>query len=297
MHRAPGSPPRDQGEGTAMREHAEGREGARRTGARRTRTIRTNLRPLAPWLVVAAALALAGAPAHAESEAPHGGGHWGYTGEAGPAHWGEMSEAYETCAAGRSQSPIDIGRAGHADSAPPRMQYGPTPLKIVNNGHTIQVNYGAGSTLVTDGKTYKLAQFHFHSPSEHHVDGKPRAMEAHLVHQADDGSLAVVGLLLQEGGANPFLEKIWPSIPTEVGHEVEVPNTMVNAADLVPARPGFFHYSGSLTTPPCSEGVRWFVIDEPGTVSEAQVKRFLGVIHENARPVQPLNGRVIEHRM
>lgn len=272
-----------------MREDGTGRGRARKAGETGW--------PAAWWLIAAAALVFAAAPAGAESEAPHGGSHWGYTGEAGPAHWGELSEAYEACGTGRSQSPIDIGRAAHADAAAPRMQYGATPLKIVNNGHTVQVNYGPGSTLVTDGKTYRLLQFHFHSPSEHHVSGKPQAMEAHLVHQAEDGSLAVVGLLLQEGDANPFLEKIWPGIPSEVGHEVEVAGVTVNVADLLPARPGFFHYSGSLTTPPCSEGVRWFVIDEPGTVSKAQVERFLGAVPENARPVQPLNGRVVEHRM
>jgi len=262
----------------------------------------TRRRSAALWLAAVAALALAAAPARADSDAPiagghDGGGHWGYAGEAGPAHWGELSDDYQACAAGHEQSPIDIGRTSHADSAAPRMQYGPAPLKIVNNGHTVQVNYGAGSTLVTDGKTYQLVQFHFHSPSEHRVEGAPYAMEAHLVHRAEDGSLAVVALLLKEGAANPFLDRIWPNVPAEVGREVEVPGAPIDVADLVPARPGFFYYNGSLTTPPCSEGVRWFVIDEPGTVSKAQVDRFLGFVHENARPVQPLGGRRVEHRM
>jgi len=267
-----------------MREDANGRRRARTTGRR----------PTGLWLIAAAALALAAAPVRAESEAPHGGGHWGYTGETGPAHWGEVSE---TCEAGREQSPISIGRTSHADAAAPRMEYDATPLKIVNNGHTVQVDYGAGSRLVTDGKTYQLAQFHFHSPSEHQTEGMSHAMEVHLVHKAEDGSLAVVGLLLDEGAANPFLEKIWPKLPSEVNHEVEVQGASVNVAELLPERPGFFAYEGSLTTPPCSEGVRWFVIDTPGTVSKAQVERFLGLVHENARPVQPLGGRMVEHRM
>jgi len=177
------------------------------------------------------------------------------------------------------------------------MQYQATPLKVVNNGHAIQVNYGAGSTLTVDGKTYHLAQFHFHSPSEHTQDGKPYAMEAHLVHKADDGSLAVVGVFLKEGKENPFLARIWGHLPTEVNHEMTVAGTEVNVADLLPAKKAFFNYSGSLTTPPCSEGVTWLVMDRSVEVSKAQADKFRGLIHENARPVQPLNDRKVRHRM
>jgi carbonic anhydrase len=243
-----------------------------------------------------ALLALAAAPAGAESQ-PHAGVHWTYTGDAGPAHWGDLSADYKACSAGHEQSPIDIERTFHASSAPPLMRYGPTPLKIVNNGHTVQVNYAPGSSLVTDGKTYQLVQFHFHSPSEHRIEGKAYAMEVHLVHRAEDGSLAVVALLLKEGAANPFLETIWPSVPAEADHEVDVPGASVDVADLMPERSGFLYYEGSLTTPPCSEGVRWFVMDATGTVSKEQVARFLALVHENARPVQPLGGRQVEHRM
>jgi len=244
----------------------------------------------AVFLVVLAGLAAA--PAAAESDA-----HWSYSGETGPAHWGALSGDYGACSAGHEQSPIDIGRTFHASSAAPRMLYGPAPLKVVNNGHTVQVNFDPGSTLVTDGKTYTLVQVHFHSPSEHRIEGKTYPMEAHLVHRAEDGSLAVVAVLLAEGAANAFLDRIWPGLPAEVGREAQVPEVSVDAADLVPERSGFLYYEGSLTTPPCTEGVRWFVMDSPGTVSKVQVDRFRALEHENARPVQSLGGRQVEHRM
>jgi carbonic anhydrase len=250
------------------------------------------------WIAAVAALLLtAGGTARAEEGHGGHGSHWGYTGEAGPAHWGELSEAYHMCAQGMHQSPVDIANGADADAAPVAMQYQATPLKVVYNGHTVQVNYAAGSDLTVDGKTYHLAQFHFHSPSEHTQDGKPYAMEAHLVHKADDGSLAVVGVFLKEGKENPFLARIWGHLPTEVNHEMTVAGTEVNVADLLPAKKAFFNYSGSLTTPPCSEGVTWLVMDRSVEVSKAQADKFRGLIHENARPVQPLNDRKVRHRM
>jgi carbonic anhydrase len=248
------------------------------------------------WITAAAALLLAG-NAYAEMEGHGDAPHWGYTGEGAPAHWGELDAKYEMCAKGMHQSPINITGAPHMDAPAITMQYQATPLKVVNNGHAIQVNYGAGSTLTVDGKTYHLAQFHFHSPSEHTQDGKPYAMEAHLVHKADDGSLAVVGVFLKEGKENPFLARIWSHLPTEVNHEMTVAGTEVNVADLLPAKKAFFNYSGSLTTPPCSEGVTWLVMDRSVEVSKAQADKFRGLIHENARPVQPLNDRKVRHRM
>jgi len=248
------------------------------------------------WIAAAAALLLtAGGIARADD---HGHApHWGYAGEAGPGHWGDLSEAYHLCAQGMRQSPVDIAAGAHVDAAPIAMQYRPTPLKVVYNGHTVQVNYAAGSTLMVDGKTYTLAQFHFHSPSEHTRKGHPFPMEAHLVHKADDGSLAVVGVFLKEGAENPVLARIWPHLSGEVNHEMAVEGVEVNVADLLPAEKAYFNYSGSLTTPPCSEGVTWLVMDRSVEVSKAQVDTFLGLVHPNARPVQPLHDRDVKHRM
>jgi carbonic anhydrase len=231
-------------------------------------------------------------PAGAQPDA-----HWSYAGPDGPDHWGELSDAYRTCATGHEQSPIDIWRPRHAGSAAPLMQYAPSPLRVENDGHTLRVTYAPGSRLVTDGKTYELVQLQFHSPSEHRIRGQGYAMEADLVHKADDGSLAVVALLLDEGPANPFLERVLASAPAEAGGTAEVPGAPADVAEMVPGRSGFFYYNGSLTTPPCSEGVRWFVMDAPGVVSKTQVARFVALVHENARPVQPTNGRPVEHRM
>ncbi|MDH5528218.1 MAG: carbonic anhydrase family protein [Nitrospirota bacterium] len=245
---------------------------------------------------VAAALVLS-TGAYAE-EKGHGGDHaphWGYTGEGGPSHWGDLDDKYHMCKAGNSQSPIDIGaETPHQDATPLNMSYKPTNVRVVNNGHTIQANYDAGSTLTVDGKVYNLLQFHFHSPSEHTYKGKPYPLEAHLVHKADDGSLAVVGVLIRKGRKNAFLEQIWNQMPTMVNHEMG--SGTQNVADFLPSTDAYWHYSGSLTTPPCSEGVKWFVMDKSTTASPDQIDKFLGLIHENARPVQPLNDRAVVHR-
>lgn len=254
------------------------------------------------WIALAASLVLS-CPAYAESEG-HGSGeadehqlHWGYTGEAGPEHWGSLDEAYHTCKEGMSQSPIDISTAPHQDATALVMDYKGVPLSIINNGHTIQVNYASGSTLTVDGKTYHLAQFHFHSPSEHTYKANPYPMEAHLVHKADDGSLAVVGVLIKEGKENPFLANIWSHLPHEVNQLMFVSDKTINVADFLPGDKAFWNYSGSLTTPPCSEGVKWFVMDKSVEASHAQVQEFLNLIGENARPVQPINDRSVVHRM
>lgn len=250
------------------------------------------------WIAAAAALLLtAGGTARAEEGHAGHAPHWGYTGEAGPAHWGDLSEAYHMCARGTHQSPVDIADGADVEAAPVAMQYRPTPLKVVYNGHTVQVNYAAGSTLTVDGKTYHLAQFHFHSPSEHTRKGSPFPMEAHLVHKADDGSLAVVGVFLKEGSENPLLARIWPHLSGEVNREVAVEGVAVNVADLLPSEKAYYSYSGSLTTPPCSEGVTWLVMDRSVEVSKAQVERFLDLVNPNARPVQPLHDRDVRHRM
>jgi carbonic anhydrase len=219
--------------------------------------------------------------------------HWGYEGAGGPEHWGDLKDAYETCGEGMAQSPIDLKQGVGAELKAIQTDYKSTPLKIVNNGHTIQVNYETPSSYVIDGKTYKLLQFHFHTPSEHTVEGEFHEMELHLVHQNDQGQLAVLGVFMEQGKKNSVIEKIWDHMPTEINSEKTVSGVTVNAANLLPEEKSYYHYYGSLTTPPCSEGVNWTVLKSPISVSKKQVKAFADLIGDNNRPVQPLNSRFI----
>ncbi len=220
--------------------------------------------------------------------------HWGYEGEGAPEHWGDLKAEYEMCDAGMSQSPIDIDNTTGAELKSFKTNYKNTPLKIVNNGHTIQVNYEKPGTYTIDGKTFKLLQFHFHTPSEHTVDGKAYDMEVHLVHQnQDDGQLAVLGVLMNSGDEHETIGKIWEHLPSEVNEEKTVSGVSINAADLLPKDKSYYHYYGSLTTPPCSEGVNWTVLKEPIQVSKEQIQTFADLVGENARPVQPVNNRFV----
>lgn len=180
---------------------------------------------------------------------------------------------------------------GVDDLAEIRFGYKSSPLKIVNNGHTIQVNIAAGSSATIDGDAYQLLQFHFHTPSEHNARGGSFPMEVHLVHKNAAGQLAVVGVFMKEGEHNDFIQNIWNSMPAHEG-TVDV-DTAINAETLLPREHEFFRYAGSLTTPPCSEGVKWSVMNHPIEISAAQIAQFRGVFALNARPVQPLNGRPI----
>ncbi len=221
-----------------------------------------------------------------------GKAHWGYEGHEGPTHWGDLAAEYSTCKTGKSQSPINITAAKTAKLADIKFSYQPSALDVVNNGHTIQVNYAAGSSIEVGGKKYKLLQFHFHSPSEHTVDGKPYDMVAHLVHQAGDGQLGVIGVLLKKGKANPVIDSIWAQLPKHAGDHKKA-DTKVNVADLLPAKHAYYNYSGSLTTPPCSEGVNWMMMQTPVEVSAEQVAAFTNIFSTSVRPVQPLHERSI----
>ncbi|HEB86617.1 MAG TPA: carbonic anhydrase [Gammaproteobacteria bacterium] len=223
----------------------------------------------------------------------HAGAHWGYGDETGPAHWGDMKPGYSTCKTGKHQSPINISGA-HATSLPAiTFRYQATLLNVVNNGHAIQVNYAPGSYITVAGKRYKLLQIHFHSPSEHEIDGKAADMVAHLVHKAADGQLAVVAVLFNKGSRNPLIEKIWKHMPTHKG-EYSKTAIKINASDLLPTDRAYYHYSGSLTTPPCSEGVNWLVLKNRVEVSSSQIDALTHIFPKSTRPVQPLNGRRIE---
>lgn len=222
------------------------------------------------------------------------GPKWDYDGKEGPDHWGELDPAFEVCKNGKNQSPIDITGKGEAALDPIEFNYQPAPLSIVNNGHTIQVNLPKGSTITTGGKKYDLLQFHFHNPSEHKAEGKASEMEVHFVHKNAEGGLAVVGVFMNKGKENAAIKNIWGHLPAKAGKEQQVKDVKVNPADLLPANKAYVNYPGSLTTPPCSEGVNWHVMKEPIEVSEEQIKKFGTIIKESARPVQPLNGRAVK---
>jgi carbonic anhydrase len=220
--------------------------------------------------------------------------HWAYTGAQSPAHWGELDPQYSACKLGHAQSPINIAHAASADLPPLKLDYQASGLNIIDNGHTVQVNPAPGSRLTVGDKTYDLKQFHFHHPGEEHVSGKGFPLEAHFVHQDSDGHLAVVAVLFAEGAANPLIDTLWKNIPAEKGKAQDVPSTSVQALDLIPAKRDYFTYPGSLTTPPCTEGVTWYVLKAHPTVSAQQIATFAKLYPKDARPIQPTNGRSVQ---
>jgi len=236
-----------------------------------------------------------------EHEADAGGGHgdggqaahWSYGGADGPDHWADLSSDYHVCRDGRAQSPIDITSGYNAGGARLDTQYVPSKLAVLNNGHTLQANYSPGNTLNAADKAFELLQFHFHAPSEHWVDGQQYAAEVHFVHKAADGELAVIGVLINEGAENAALATFWNSAPGHAGEEAMPAGEMISAASILPATTSYRHYKGSLTTPPCSEGVNWFVLDDTITMSAAQIGVLSSAVGANARPAQPLNARLI----
>jgi carbonic anhydrase len=221
----------------------------------------------------------------------HEGPHWGYSGGNRPDHWGALDKSFSTCQQGQHQSPIDIRAAKSSDLPPIQFGYGATPLHIVNNGHTIQVNYAPGSFITVGTTRYELKQFHFHHPSEEKIDGKGFAMVAHLVHAAADGSLAVVAVLMDAGSANPVITSVWQHLPAKEGPEQKLDSVQVDVSRLLPSNHGYYTFTGSLTTPPCTENVTWFVLKTPESISQAQVDAFSKIYRLNARPTQPLNRR------
>ncbi len=216
---------------------------------------------------------------------------WGYTGHAGPEHWANISQEFALCGKGKEQSPINISGAKTSDLPAIQFDYKPGSLEILNNGYTIQVNHAAGSSITVDGEKYELLQFHFHTPSENIVDGKAFPKEMHLVHKNAKGQLAVVGVFTKEGAKNTALDKIWEHMPNKAGGKKMLASVSVNAAELLPADRSYYSFNGSLTTPPCSEGVKWMVLKTPVEASNAQIKQFAEVIGSNARPVQPVHAR------
>lgn len=218
--------------------------------------------------------------------------HWSYEGMGGPENWGKLDPKNSLCSSGTRQSPIDIRDGIKVDLEPIRFDYRPAPFRIVDNGHTVQVSLDAGSLTVT-GKTYQFVQFHFHKPSEERIDGRSFDMVAHLVHKSDDGQLAVVAVLLERGDENSFIQTLWNNLPLERNQEVRVGSSL-DLNSLLPAKRTYYTYMGSLTTPPCSEGVLWLVMKQPAAISSDQISIFNRLYPRNARPVQSLAGRLIK---
>jgi carbonic anhydrase len=222
------------------------------------------------------------------------GHEWSYEGADGPANWGDLKPEYVTCKVGKEQSPIDIVNPKQSALPVIRFDYKSVPLKIVNNGHTIQVNYAPGSSITVGDDRYQLVQFHFHRPSEERINGKSFEMVIHLVHADSDGKLAVIAVLLQKGQANKTLQEIWARMPKTEGKEQEIPGVQINASTLLPQDTTYYTYAGSLTTPPCTEGVTWFVLKTPADISPEQIDVFAKLYPDNARPVQPIGTRVVK---
>lgn len=218
---------------------------------------------------------------------------WSHEGPAGPAAWGRLHPEFAQCASGKRQSPIDIrdGIKVHLD--PVQFSYKPSSFRVLDTGHTVQVNVSAGNFIEVMGRRYELHQFHFHRPSEERIDGKPFDMVVHFVHKDPEGRIAAVAVLLESGSAQPLIQTVWNNLPLEKGDEV-VAKTRIDLASLLPAERGYHIYMGSLTTPPCTEGVLWMVMKTPVTLSPAQIDIFARLYPMNARPVQPLAGRLIK---
>lgn len=218
--------------------------------------------------------------------------HWGYEGHGGADHWYELDKAFEVCKLGKTQSPIDIvtAQVQTVDGAPIKPNYKGSPAKLGNNGHTIVVHLADGGTVSLPSGTYKALQFHFHAPSEEKIDGKSFPMVAHIVHRNDAGKLAVIAVMFNEGAENAALKEIFSALPAKEGEQEIKP---FDVATILPTTLSYYAFEGSLTTPPCTEGVAWQVLKTPVTLSAGQIEAFRKIFPMNARPVQPLNGRKV----
>jgi carbonic anhydrase len=244
----------------------------------------------------ARAAALAG---HAAPSAHGGEVHWAYEGEHGPEHWGQMKPEFNACASGKRQSPIHIQSTDTAPgpAEPIEFHYSGSGGSVVNNGHTIQVDPMGHNWIKVRGSVYKLVQFHFHHPAEEKVNYKGFAMVAHLVHKNEAGQLAVVAVLMDVGNNNAFVQKVWTRMPLDTQDRVPLPDDLLDLNELLPSDQRYYQFMGSLTTPPCSEGVLWMVLKQPVTLGADQLKLFTKLFPMNARPVQAVNGRLVREGM
>jgi len=219
--------------------------------------------------------------------------NWGYSGVLGPSHWGDLKPEFAPCKVGHHQSPIDIRNPQKAALPPVQFNYQPSPLDIIDNGHTIMVNYRPGSFILVGDRKYALKQFHFHKPSEEKIDGKRFDMTVHLVHEDSEGKLAVVAVVIQKGGDSPLVRELWKDLPKEKGKEEVHDKVQIDVSQILPADRGYYTFSGSLTTPPCTEDVTWFVLKHPTTVSAEEIKRYSRLYRDDSRPTQPLYDRIV----
>ena len=242
------------------------------------------------WAVLATGMMMGSAMAQT---AGHASPHWGYTGKTGPSHWSELESDFTSCKLGKTQSPIDIRSAKTSAMAPIDFQYASSAGEIVNNGHTVQVNLNdAGSVKLASG-AYKLLQFHFHTPSEESINGKHYPLVAHLVHKNEQGELAVVAVLFKQGKENATLKQVFDGLPPTAGDKHPL-DANIDLMAILPAKHSYYAFMGSLTTPPCSEGVHWQVLKQPVEISARQLAAFKKLYAMNARPIQPLNGRAVD---
>jgi carbonic anhydrase len=219
--------------------------------------------------------------------------HWSYHGEGGPEHWGHMKSEYALCGSGKRQSPIDIRDQISVQLDPVQFDYKPTAFRVIDNGHTVQVNVSSGNSIEVMGRRYELQQFHFHRPSEERINGRQFDMVVHLVHKDLEGRIAVVAVLLDRGSVQPVVQQVWNNLPLEKNEELAA-RAPIDLNGLLPAERGYFTYMGSLTTPPCSEGVLWMVMKHPVSIAAEQIGIFSRLYPMNARPVQSASGRLIK---
>ncbi|NTZ42115.1 carbonic anhydrase family protein [Altererythrobacter sp. SALINAS58] len=216
---------------------------------------------------------------------------WGYEGAGGPENWGRLNAEFAQCESGTNQSPVNLSGGEISELPDPQFNYASQLTEIENLGHTLQVEVAPGSTMNVAGREYELAQFHFHTPSEHHLRGAEFPAELHLVHRGPENQLAVVGVFIEEGEARAQLSQIWNQLPAQPGESEQIDIADFSAETLLPEERQHYLYPGSLTTPPCSEGVNWMVMDQPIAMSAEQISELRAIIGTSDRPVQPLGDR------
>jgi len=232
-------------------------------------------------------------PAKADAKKPM---HWGYAGDLGPEHWASLAPENKTCGVGTRQSPIDIRDAIAVNLEPITFDYRASGFSVLDDGHTVQVNVAPGNGITVMGRRYELVEFHFHRPSEERLNGKQFDMSAHLVHKDGQGRQAIVAVLLERGADNkaqPLLQTVWANLPLEKGEALQA-QAQIDLNQLLPAERGYATYMGSMTTPPCSEGVLWMVLRQPVPLTAQQIGVFSRLYPMNARPLQAGSGRLIK---
>lgn len=220
--------------------------------------------------------------------------HWGYSGKEASKHWGELSDSYATCSKGKNQSPINIQTGVNGNLPALNFRYNTPATEILNNGHTVQVNIATGSQMQIGGKSFDLKQFHFHTPSENEIKSQSFPLEAHFVHADASGNLAVVAVMFKQDVENPLIKTLWSLMPANKGEKKSLVSTKIDFSKMLPNNKEYYYFNGSLTTPPCTEGVRWFVLKQAVSLTNAQAKQLKETLHhKNNRPTQPLNARIV----